>query len=343
MSVQYRDYYKVLGVERNASATEIKKAFHKLARKWHPDVNKAANASDKFKELNEAYEVLKDPEKRKLYDSFGHNWKDGQSFTPPPGFEGMKFNFGGSSGRGGASTVSDFFEAIFGGGGQSRQGQSSFGGASFGGSPFGGASFSGANPFGSASFGGNNPFGEGQGASFRGGSQQRGRKSRQPRTEAMVILSVNDIYSGGKKTVYINDKEVKGSYTITIPPGTTEGSKIRLSGEGTNGSDLILTVHLMKDRVYSLEKKYNLVREIEISAFDAALGCKTSVATLDGPVLITIPPCSSSGSRLRLKNKGLKKSDGTRGHLLVEVKIVFPGTLSDRAKALYESLKKEKD
>jgi curved DNA-binding protein len=128
---------------------------------------------------------------------------------------------------------------------------------------------------------------------------------------------------------------------MSIPPGTTEGSKIRLSGEGKNGGDLILTVHLMKSKVYRVEKKFNLVRTVEVSPWDAALGCKVSVDTPDGPVQLTIPPESSSGSRLRLKEKGLTGKEGKKGHLLVEVKIVFPKGLSDRQKQLFKELSEE--
>jgi len=336
MSVKYRDYYKVLGITKDATETEIKKAFRALARKWHPDVNKAKNASDKFKELNEAYEVLKDSEKRKLYDSFGHNWQEGQNFRPPPGFEGMNVNFGGGSGRGGSSSVSDFFEAIFGGGGASSGGGNPFGGSSFssgGGNPFGA---SGGNPFG----GGGNPFGaSGGGNPFGGGHSCRSQqKPKKKKTEADISLSIEDIYKGGKKEVSISTKESSRTFTVTIPNGTTEGTKIRLSGQGVDGGSLILTVHIKKDKKFTVEKKFNLSIEAEITPSQAALGTKISVETLDDTVLLTVPPCTSCGGKLRLKNKGLIKKDGSRGNLLVKLKIVMKADLSEKEIELYRKL-----
>lgn len=326
MSVKYRDYYKVLGVEKTATEADLKAAFRRLARKLHPDVNKASDATEKFKEINEAYEVLKDPEKRKLYDSFGHNWQDGQNFRPP-GHEGMEFNFGGRSG--GNSSVSDFFEALF-GGGASGGGGSPFGGQ--GGNPFGGQ---GGNPFGGQ---GNNPFGSQGGNPFGAQGRHRSPKRKIPPTEADISVSIETIFAGGKTDVMVTDGSTKGTYSITIPKGTTEGTKIRLTGQGQSGGDLILTIHIKKHSRYSVEKKYNLVVDAEITPSEAALGGKINVETPEGIVRLTVPPCSSSGARLRLKGKGLVQKNGERGHLLVSFKIVLPESLTEAELSLYQKL-----
>ncbi len=208
--MEYKDYYKILGVDKKASKEEMAKAFKKLAKKYHPDLNpNDPKAEDKFKEINEAYEVLKDPEKRKLYDSLGPNWQHGQNFQPPPGHENVHFNFQGDP-RGGGFDFSDFFETVFGGGfGQGGQGfqRSSRG---FQGDPFSGGGFS--------------------------------RKGQD--AEATLELTLGEAYKGGSKSITLQEQVIgpdgrptvqNKTYNVNIPAGIKEGSKIRLSVQGSPG------------------------------------------------------------------------------------------------------------
>ena len=211
MAVSYKDYYKLLGVERAASAEEVSKAYKKLARKYHPDLNPGdKQAEEKFKEINEAYEVLKDPEKRKLYDQLGPNWQHGQQFQGEPGFENVHFTFNGKNFDG--SGFSDFFETLFGGGGQFG------GGAQFGG-PFGGQ------------MGGQ---GGGRGANFGpdpfGGFSSRQRRGRD--VEAELALSLEEVLRGGPRSVSINMPAGSKTLEVNVPAGIREGAKLRLAGQG---------------------------------------------------------------------------------------------------------------
>ncbi len=205
--MEYKDYYSTLGVSKQASPDEIQKAYRKLARKYHPDVNRGSGAEDRFKEITESYEVLKDAEKRQTYDRFGKDWKSFRGGgAPPPGFDNVHFDFGG----GGGSGFSSFFEALFGGAG--------------GGNPFGGAG-------GGGPFAGGDPFGGG----FRGGGA--GFNSRGQDQEARIVLTVEEAFRGGKREISVTDPmtgEVK-SYTINLPRGVKPGQRIRLAGRGGPG------------------------------------------------------------------------------------------------------------
>ncbi len=315
MSLKYEDYYQVLGVPREASQDEISRSYRKLARKYHPDVNKEKGAEAQFKKVTEAYEVLKDPEKRKKYDALGANWKSGQEFRPPPGFENMHFNFGGGrqSGFGGAG-FSDFFDAIFGGNG-------------------GGFDFSGMS-----------------GGSFRGGADPRDLQG--VNREAELVLTIEEILSRGKKNISLEIAESDGrgkvtrsvkNYAVTIPEGTTEGSQIRLTGQGGSGvsggrpGDLILKVKIAPHPEYRIEGN-NLIHTLKLTPWEAALGAKVTATFFEGAIRLTIPAGTQSGNRFRVKGKGLPLKGGERGDLFLKAQIVVPLKLSDREKVLFEEL-----
>ncbi len=316
MSVKYKDYYNILGVERSAAQDSIQKAYRKLARKFHPDVNKDKDAEEKFKEINEAYEVLRDPEKRKRYDTLGANWKAGQDFTPPPGWENVTFDFGGGNGQG-LGDFSDFFASLFGGGG--------LGG--FEGIP------------GMGGFGGR-----------RASMRRRGQDH-----EVELELSLDEIHRGGTRKIEIAVPAMRSdgtmamerqNYDVTIPRGITEGSRIRLAGRGGPGGpggepgDLYLNVRLRPDPRFQLEG-FDLRGTLPITPWEAALGAEVSVPTLDGSVTMKIPAGSQSGQSLRLRGKGLPAREGGHGDLYMTLKIVVPRDLSPRERELFESLARD--
>ncbi len=311
MSVEYKDYYKILGVDRKASQEEISKAFKKLARKHHPDLNPGDKTAEaKFKEAGEAYEVLKDPEKRKLYDQLGPNWQQGQNFQPPPGFENTRFRYSGG-GAGGPGDFSDFFETLFGGGGGARGGFSGFG----------------------------------------GGFQQRPRRGQD--VEVSYEIGLEQAYAGGPQSVNLQE-HVPGAdgypvmqtrtLKVNIPPGVKDGQKIRLAGQGSPGGpggepgDLYLRIRLREHPHFKV-KDDNIVYDLPLAPWEAALGTTVRVPTLDGAVEMKIPPGVGSGARLRVRGKGLGAA-GKRGDQLVRVMIQSPKSVSDEAKRLWEQLAK---
>ncbi|MDO9507855.1 MAG: DnaJ C-terminal domain-containing protein [Thermovirgaceae bacterium] len=308
--MKFHDYYETIGVSRDASQEEIQKTYRKLARKYHPDVNKASDAEKKFKEINEAYEVLRDPEKRKKYDALGANWKNGQDFSPPPG-GGGSFHFGGQDGAG---SFSDFFEAIFGQAGG---------------------------------------FGSMGGQSFHGRSMRRRGKDLESRIE----LSLQEIAAGGRKQVAFDVLErgadgrshrSRKSLDVTIPRGVSDGSRIRLAGQGEKGSggapdgDLLLEVHIKKDPCFGVEGQ-DLRTTVDITPWEAALGASVQVPVLGGSVTMKIPPGTQSGQVLRLKGKGLPGRGDCAGNILVTVRMVVPKKLSPRERELFEALAKESE
>lgn len=344
--MEYKDYYEILGVKRDASESEIKSAYRKLARKYHPDVNKTKEAEGKFKDINEAYEVLGDKAKRQRYDSLGANWQGGQSYTPPPGFE--TFNFGGQGGQyqsfnfngqdlGG---FSDFFSSLFGdmmGGGAGAQGMN------FGGFDFGGA----------------------QRASSGGRTRQK--RSATPKEDLDITKTLNitakDVFD--KKPISVNFSEmdrctqcppnggyctacggtgftnVTKSIKVKLPPEVKEGQKVRLKGEGKTDNygqagDLYLIIHF-SDKEYEVDG-YDLTKEVEITPPEAVLGTKKEISTLHGNIGIKIPPKTSSGQALRLKNLGLPKKDGGFGNLNAKIKIVIPKDITAKQIELYKQI-----
>lgn len=323
MAVEFQDYYNTLGVSRTASQEEIQRAYRKLARKYHPDVNKEKKAEDKFKHINEAYEVLKDPEKRKQYDMLGAHWRDGQNFTPPPGWDRGHFEFRGHpegmadfdlGGFPGGAGFSDFFERFFGQGpGGSRAGHWE-------------STEPGARPW-----------------TARGQDQ-----------EAAITISLEDAYHGATKMVTLQIEEVgpEGTprqqarqYEVKIPPGVIEGTRIRLAGRGGPGArsgkpgDLFLRVHIAPHARFQLQG-HDLFVQVPITPWEATLGTKLDVPTLDGSVKMTLPPGTQGGQRFRNRGKGLPKGKGEKGDLYVTVQIAIPETLSAAERELFKQLEK---
>ncbi len=327
--MDFIDYYKTLGVKRNATDDEIKRAFRKKAREFHPDVNKSPEAETEFKRINEAYEVLKDKEKRQQYDLLGKEWKSG-GFRPPPGWK--KVHPGGA-----AHGFSDFFDVFFG------QGASGFPGG------FGGAGGGGGNPFGGDSpfsggvhFGGGSPFGNMGGNSPFGGGYQAPSKGQD--VEADFTITLEDAFHGAEKSITLSDGSERKSYSLNIPKGVKNGQKIRMAGQGRPGNmgmpsgDLFIKIKIAPHDRLTLDGS-NLHLKQDIPPYLAALGGEVEIRGIDGSVTINVPEGTGSGSKLRLKQQGMPMPGGNRGDLLVELRIVPPKPLSDEARKLYEQLR----
>jgi curved DNA-binding protein len=304
MPAQYKDYYQSLGVPRTATADELKKSFRKLAREFHPDVAKdKKKAEEKFKEINEAYEVLSDADKRKKYDELGANWKSGAEFRPPPGYGG---------GYGGGQT---------------------FRGGQTGGFEFGGTGFSDffEQMFGAQRRGGGFP---GRGGQGDFADEPMAEPSRD--IEGDIMVTLEEAKRGSVRTVTVRRENRTDSHQVKIPAGITEGQKLRIAGRGEGGGDLYLRIRLAKHPDFEVDG-HNLIYELELAPWEAALGAEIAVPTLDGKVNIKIPAGTASGQKLRVRGRGLGKT----GDLLVATKIVLPPKISDAQKKLWEQLAKE--
>lgn len=317
--MDYKDYYATLGVKKDASQEDIQKAYRKLARKYHPDVNKDPAAEVKFKELGEAYEVLKDPDKRKKYDQFGSAWKRAQQGGPRPGgYEGMPFDFGGFDGY-------DF---------------SGFGGA--GGA--GGAGPEGFSSFFEMLFGSGGPGGAAGGRRQARGFGGRGR-ARGGDTEATIQLTLEEAVLGGTREITLSDNETgqRKTLSVRIPEGIRPGQKIRLAGKGQPGfdgspaGDLLLKVEILPDARFRIEGS-DLYTTVPVTPWEAALGGEAEVETPTGRLRVRIPAGTSSGRKIRLRERGLSGPGGTKGDLFAEFRIVVPEQLSERERALFEQL-----
>ncbi len=323
--MEYRDYYQTLGVTRTATADEIKKAYRRLARKFHPDVSKEKDAEEKFKQVQEAYEVLKDPEKRAAYDQLGSDWKSGQQFRPPPDW-GSGFEF-----RGGAP----------GGGFRSR----GFGGMGAGSGAGDEAEVDPAfSDFFSQLFGGGSPFGaRGGGARARAGRDHHAR----------IDIELEEAFRGGSRNIELKRAEIgpdgnlrTSTHTVkvTIPAGVTDGQSLRLTGQGEqsmNGGragDLYLEVHIRPHRQYQLEGK-DVTVTLPVAPWEAALGGTVEVPTLGGTVGMRIPPGAQTGQKLRLRGRGLPGTPPGDEYALL--KVVLPPADTPEAKALYEQMQRE--
>ncbi len=307
-----RDYYDIIGVKKNASEKEIKTAYRKLARKFHPDVNPGdKKAEERFKEISEAYQVLSDKKVRAKYDKVGHQaWKAGIKDAPPTG-SGPSWGFpGGGFGQGG-------FPGQGPGGGVHYSTDGDIDLDEILGSMFGG---------------------------FRRKSSRR-RKARGEDSEARMAISMADAIKGGEHRITLTTGTGRTeSLTVKIPPNIREGQKIRLSGKGAPGirggapGDLLIEIVYDDDKRFSRDGA-NLTTDVKIPFSMAALGGKVTVVTLEGTVELTISPGTQGGQRLRLPQKGLPKKGG-RGDLFVRIKIMVPRKLDKKGKALVEELKK---
>jgi curved DNA-binding protein len=340
MSVKFKDYYEVLGVSRQASDEEIKKAFRKLARQYHPDVAKDKKAAEeKFKEVNEAYEVLSDPAKRKKYDQLGADWKQGAEFRPPPGWEDVFQGAGASGGRGrgggvefhfGGTGFSDFFEQLFGSRGR------------------GGGRFEPNDRF------------EGEAGEERGAD-----------IEGEILVTLEESLRGSVRTVTVRHDDLCSkcqgqgirsrrtcpecggtgrtahteTHKVKIPAGVMDGQRLRIPGRGGaafgrgEAGDLYLRVRFARHPDFEVDHG-NLLYELDLAPWEAVLGTEASVPSLDGPVNIRIPPGTQGGQRLRVRGRGLGR-EGQRGDLLVATRIQLPGEVSPTEKSLWEKLARE--
>ena len=305
--MEFKDYYKIMGVEEKATADEIKKAYKKLARRYHPDVSKEANAEQHFKDLGEAYEVLKDPQRRAEYDqlrNMGTRGKGGQ-FRPPPGWESATHFYDGSGD--GTGEFSDFFEAIFG-----RNG------------------------------GFHRSYGQQQGMRMRGEDvhadlalllEEACLGSEQMLDIRVPVAEANGLISHSSKKL-----------KLKIPPGTADNSILRLKGQGAPGlggeaaGDVLVRIRIAPHPLYTVEGKHiSLV--VPILPHEAALGAQITVPTLQGQTRVKIPAGSQSGQKLRLAGKGMPGSEP--GDFFVALKLVMPDKISDTDKAHYEALQKD--
>jgi curved DNA-binding protein len=312
MAVEFKDYYETLGVAKTATEDEIRSAFRKLARKFHPDVAKdKKTAEEKFKQINEAYEVLSDPEKRRKYDQLGANWNQPGGFQPPPGWGeqqpgggfhrygggdgGVEFEFGGTG-------FSDFFETFFGGG----RGKSAFGGG----------------------------FGR------RPEEAERGND-----VEADIMVPLEEALHGAKRTVSLrrSGSNKVETYQVKIPVGVREGQRIRLAGQGEAGErggksgDLFLRVRLQRHPDFHVEGS-NLIHDLKLAPWQAVLGTEVEIRTLEGTIRLKVPPGTQNGQRFRVRGRGLPDSAGTRGDLYVVAQIDVPKKISERERELWREL-----
>ncbi len=315
--MDYKDYYSTLGVSKDATKDEIQKAYRKLARKHHPDINKSDGAEAKFKEINEAYEVLKDQDRRQKYDRFGSAWQQAQTTgAPPPGFEDI---FSAFSGAGvynfdlSDSGFSSFFDLLF-GSGLGREGAA------------------------------------GTGQRVRWTTDSAGFSQAGADHDARITVSLEEAARGGKRELNISDP-ASGSrrkLRVKIPPGIRSGQRIRLAGQGGKGSGsgprghLYLTIEIRPHDRFRLEES-DLHTTLPVSPWEAALGGEAEVPTLDGIVKVKIPAGSSSGRKIRLRGKGFPVPDGQPGDLLAELRIVVPERLTEREQELFEQLARESD
>ncbi|MBS4023598.1 MAG: J domain-containing protein [Dethiobacter sp.] len=322
MGIKFQDYYEVLGLKRDATQKEIKSAYRRLARKHHPDLHPGSEktaAEEKFKRINEAYEVLNDPDKREKYDRLGENWQAGEDFHHQPTAEGAQYYT-----NTGQSGFSDFFETLFGGA-------------------------------------------RGDFSSFRG-RQYRETPQRGSDIEAELELTLEEAYRGGTKSLQLNVRDIcagcggsglKGqgfcaacagtgeqpahkTLSVKIPPGTREGTRIRLRGQGGDSpggqkGDLYLRVRLLPHPFFAI-KDGDLESELTVSPWQAVLGDKVDAATIDGKATITVPPGTRSGRRLRLRGRGLVAKDGSRGDHYLKISIDIPQDTRPEEKELYQKL-----
>ncbi len=317
--MKFRDYYETLGVARGATEAEIKAAYRKLARKYHPDVNKEVGAEDQFKEIGEAYSVLKDTEKRAAYDRMGANWKNGQDFTPPPNWnDGFEYSNGGFDDQHGGFSggfdgdQSEFFESLFGRGARRQSARSS---------------------------------NQGQGMHFKGQDHH-----------AKISIDLADAYNGAKRTITLHmpTQDASGHVStqerkldVSIPKGIKAGQNLRLAGQGGPGigeggaGDLYLEINFQPNPIFRIDGK-DVYLDLPLTPWEAALGATVSFPTPAGSTLeLTIPAATVAGRKMRLKGKGIPSKEP--GDLYVVPMIALPSAETDAQKEAYQSFEKAFD
>lgn len=311
MPAEFKDYYATLGVARDASADDIKKAFRKLARLYHPDTAKDKKTAEaKFKEINEANEVLSDPEKRRKYDTLGANWQDEAHFQQPPpgaGSHEQEFHFGGTG-------FSDFFEQYFSGG--SRYG-----------------------------------FPQGFEEEIPTGAAKKGRARRGHDIEGDILVTLEEAMHGTQRPISLQTVNRQTgavqthSFEVRIPPGATDGRRIRVPGQGEPGQnggqagDLYLRVRHAAHPEFTTEEA-DVHHDLDLAPWEAVLGAEVIVPTLDGSIKLRVPAGSENGQSLRVRGRGLPKGKSAeRGDFFVKLQIVLPTKLSDAERTLWEQLR----
>jgi curved DNA-binding protein len=326
MAVKYKDYYQILGVSKTATDREIKSAFRKLARKYHPDVNPVGASSEQFKNINEAYEVLSDPDKRIRFDTLGNNWQSDRA-----GASGYESSAGGYPGGGAGLSMDDLLRGM---------GQNGGSGANMA----GGTGFS---DFFELLFGATGP-GTQQGPSSHRPTRSTATKTDGPSgdLEQDLPLTVEELYSGGQRAINMRLSDgMQAQGTITIPKGISIGGKLRLSGQGLlnpntgRRGNLILKVTLKNHPIYTDVNGANLTMVVQVPVYDLVLGCEYPIDTLSGKVTLTLKPGTQPGKLLRLKGCGLPTKDGTYGDLYVKPQALIPQTPSQSEQQVYQQLK----
>lgn len=315
--MEYKDYYKILGVDRKADGDAVKQAYRRLARKYHPDVSKEPNAEEKFKDVQEAYEVLKDTEKRAAYDALGSNWKSGQEFRPPPGWQSdpryqHAYTGGDQFSEEDMQGFSDFFSNIFGGG--------------------------------HAGFGA-------RGAHGAQGFTQREFRQRGADQRAKILVTLDEAFHGGTRTIQLQIpavdmegriQEQQRTLKVIIPAGATQGQQLRLAGQGGPGiggapnGDLYLEIDIQNHALFSLQGR-DIFLTLPVTPWEAALGADIKIPTLGGPVGLKLNPGSQSGQKLRLKGRGMPGKPHP-GDQYAVLQIQTPVPHSDDQKRVYKEL-----
>lgn len=315
--MEYKDYYAIMSVERDVTADELKRSYRKLARKYHPDVSQEADAEAKFKEVGEAYEVLKDPEKRAAYDQLGSQWQAGQDFHPPPGWDAGFSSSGGGPQASGPETsgpdlgaFSDFFEFLYGGAYRRSSATS-------------------------------------------GGGRRQDFQIRGEDHHARVIVNLEDSYQGTTRSITLQFPELteQGQVTtrprtlkVRIPKGIRQGQQIRLAGQGGRGygggeaGDLYLEVEFSPNSQYRVEDA-DVYLDLPLAPWEAALGATVKVPTPSGAVDLKVPPDSQAGKMLRLKGRGIPARQA--GDLYVVLQIALPPADSEEHRRIYQSMQQE--
>ncbi len=296
--MEYKDYYKILGVEKNSSQNDIKKAYRKLAKKYHPDLNPNDNkAQEKFKEINEAYEVLGDEEKKEKYDTFGSSY----DFSSGANFDPSQYGYSYTS-AGNAGDFSDFFNMFFGGSSSNR------------------------------GFNINDLFG--------GRSSGFGRRAEPQRQsyESELAITLEEGFNGTTKEIDLNFGGDLKKMSIKVPKGIFPGKKLKVKGDkwGIDG-DIVFKINLIEDGKNRLDK-LDIISKTNLLPWEAALGTKAVVSTLDGKIKVNIPKGMESGKKIRVPGRGYVDMEGRRGDLYIEANIVNPPSLSEEEEKLYEEL-----